>query len=407
VNNGRDQHVRPRGVGPLLRNMAYGMALVLQLGYAQAQIPSMTAEEQKAVVGDAPTNPGPLATDLSPSIDPAAVKVAMRRVADWQNARIASEPSQDWTFATLYLGLLAASRTLHEPAYHDTVLRVAEHYRWETGPRKAHADDQAIGQVYLALYREAPVQKRIDPLRRQFAQLLRTQDDGLKPVWWWCDALFMAPPVWAGLTRATQDERYLSYMNRQWHVTSELLWDPKEHLFSRDETYLDRKEKNGRKVFWSRGNGWVMGGLVGVLDAMPKKDPHRAFYVTKFQQMAETVAKIQGSDGLWHAGLLDAESYANPEISGSAFFVYATAWGIRHGLLSRARFSPVVVRGWAGLLQHVYADGRLGDVQPVGEAPGAYAPSASYVFGVGAFLLAGSEVCLGHEALRAPRYGVK
>jgi unsaturated rhamnogalacturonyl hydrolase len=100
----------------------------------------------------------------------------------------------------------------------------------------------------------------------------------------------------------------------------------------------------------------------------------------------------RGGDGLWRPGLLDAADYPNPEISGSSFFVYAMAWGIEHHLLKKQLYLPVVERGWRGLVKHIYADGRLGDIQPVGAAPGAYTPSSSYVFGTGAFLLAGSEV---------------
>ena len=67
---------------------------------------------------------------------------------------------------------------------------------------------------------------------------------------------------------------------------------------------------------------------------------------------------------------------------------------MRHHLLDPKRFTPVVARGWAVLVHHIYADGRLGSIQPIGEAPGAYGPGASYVFGVGAFLMAGSELNL-------------
>jgi hypothetical protein len=71
----------------------------------------------------------------------------MRKVANWQTARVAP-PSQDWTFATLYIGMLAAADTLHEPRYHDQVVNIAEHFDWRLGPRQIHADDQAIGQAY-------------------------------------------------------------------------------------------------------------------------------------------------------------------------------------------------------------------------------------------------------------------
>jgi rhamnogalacturonyl hydrolase YesR len=108
--------------------------------------------------------------------------------------------------------------------------------------------------------------------------------------------------------------------------------------------------------------------------------------------MAERVAGLQGADGLWRSGLLDAGAYPLPEVSGSAFFIYSLAWGINHGLLNRSNYLPIVQKGWAGLLSHIYEDGRLGCIQPIGGAPGVFKPSSSYVYGVGAFLLAGSEV---------------
>ena len=58
--------------------------------------------------------------------------------------------------------------------------------------------------------------------------------------------------------------------------------------------------------------------------------------------MSAAMAAIQGSDGLWRTGLLDPDSYPLPENSGSAFFTYALAWGINHGILDRAEYEPVV-----------------------------------------------------------------
>jgi rhamnogalacturonyl hydrolase YesR len=181
-------------------------------------------------------------------------------------------------------------------------------------------------------------------------------------------------------------------MDRQWWVTSELLYDPSEHLYSRDTSFLDKHEGNGKKIFWSRGNGWVIAGLAEVLEEMPTDYPSRPKYIEQFRQMAERVKSIQGADGLWQPGLLGGGSYPLPEVSGSAFYVYALAWGINHGVLDRAEYLPVVRKGWAGLVSHIYADGRLGSIQPIGGGPDKYKPQTSYVFGVGAFLMAGSEL---------------
>jgi rhamnogalacturonyl hydrolase YesR len=68
------------------------------------------------------------------------------------------------------------------------------------------------------------------------------------------------------------------------------------------------------------------------------------------------------------------------------------ALGVNNGILDRKVYTPVIAKAWAGMLQHVYADGRLGDIQQTGSEPAAFKPSASYTYGVGGFLLAGSEI---------------
>lgn len=355
-------------------------------------------------VGDTPDNPPPLA-HLSPEFKRKPIEAAMRKVGDWELQRARPNFSQDWTFAALYTGFMAAAKTLPEPQYEDAMMEVGNKFDWKLGPRLSHADDQAIGQTYLELYQEHHDPKMIAPTRDQFDALMKTPDDPEKPVWWWCDALFMAPPVWARLYQATGDKSYLDYMDREWWITSKLLYDPDEHLYFRDASYLQKTEANGKKIFWSRGNGWVMAGLARVLEVMPDNYPSREKYVDQYRQMAERVASLQGTDGLWRPGLLDADAYPLPEVSGSAFFVYSLAWGIDHGLLERGEYLPVVKRGWVGLLSHIYEDGRLGCIQPIGAAPGAFKPSSSYVYGVGAFLLAGSEVDrLAQGKSAAPRH---
>jgi rhamnogalacturonyl hydrolase YesR len=153
-------------------------------------------------------------------------------------------------------------------------------------------------------------------------------------------------------------------------------------------------------MFWSRGEGWVMGGLARTLEYLPKDDPARAKYETQLREMAAALAKIQGPDGLWRAGLLDPADYDQPEISGSSLITFGMAWGINNGILDRAVYGPVVTKAWDGMLKHIYADGRLGDIQQTGAEPAAFKPAASYNYGVGGFLMAGSEVYKMAEAGR-------
>ena len=350
------------------------------------------AAAEREAAGDQPDDPGPLATNLSPKLKRSAILKAMKSVADWQLKHAESHYNIQWTFAALYDGMLAASRTTGDKRYHDRVLEVAKQNQWNLGPRFEHADDQAIGLTYLTLYAEDPIRERIDPTRDRMDKLVARPDDREKNLWWWCDALYMAPPVLAQLSIATNDQKYLDFMDHEWWLTSAALYDPAEHLYYRDNRFLTQHEANGQKVFWSRGNGWVLAGLALALERMPENYPTRSKYLAQYQQMAERIAGLQQSDGLWRASLLDPGAYPNPEVSGSAFYTYAMTWGINHGVLDRKKYLPVVEKAWRGMLTHIYADGRLGSIQPIGGEPGKFKPSSSYVYGVGAFLLAGSEL---------------
>jgi len=342
--------------------------------------------------GDSFRSAGPLAIDLSSKFTRADLAKAMRLVADWELTRLPDVPQTDWTWAALYAGFMGVPDAVAGDKYKQAMMQLGDRLNWQPGPRVYHADDQAIGQTYLELYFLHKDKKILDPIRAHLDAEMAAADDPNKPLWWWCDALFMAPPVYADMAVATGNSKYLTYMDREWDVTTNLLYDRGEHLYSRDATFLDQHEKNGKKLFWSRGNGWVMGGIVRVLKELPADSPLRPKYIALLKEMAAATLAIQGSDGLWRPGLLDAASYPLPEVSGSAFIAYAMAYGVNEKILDRKTYWPAVEKAWAGMLTHIYADGRLGCIQPVGAAPGAYTETASYNYGVGAFLLAGSEI---------------
>jgi unsaturated rhamnogalacturonyl hydrolase len=361
--------------------------------FAQTPVAATPSSVEREHVGDSPDDPGPLATGLSAELKPKAIDAAMKKVADWQVAVAEPHFNKQWTFAALYDGLLAASKTTGDPKYHDAVLHFAERSDWTLlNNRFPHADDQAFGQAYLDLYREDPQQVRMADTRTIMDRLIVHPDDPNKLLWWWCDALFMSPPVLLRMYEITHDRKYLDYMDHEWWLTSGSLYNQENHLYFRDSRYFTQKQANGKPIFWSRGNGWVMGALVNVLRIMPADYPSRPKYVAQFREMAAEIAKIQSPDGLWRSGLLDPDSYDLPEVSGSAFFTFGVAYGINEKILDRKTYLPIVEKSWKGMLSHIYADGRLGSIQPIDGQPGKFKPSASYVYGVGGFLLAGSEM---------------
>ncbi len=334
-------------------------------------------------------------------IAPKAVLNVMERVADWQLANPSKHKPTDWTQGAGYAGFMALAGISKDPKYRDAMLAMGQKNQWKAGPLKYHADDHCVGQAYVELYQIKKDPSLIAPLRERFDFILanppastnlefRSKDSQQR--WSWADALFMAPPAWVQLSAATGEKKYLDYAVQEWWRTTDYLYDKEEHLYFRDSNYFKKRESNGKKVFWGRGNGWVMGGLVRVLQYLPKDHSDRPRFEQLYKDMAAKILTCQQPDGLWRASLLDPEKFPLKETSGSGFYTYALAWGLNHGLLDRARFEPAVRKAWTTLIDCVAADGKLMHVQPIGESPLSFKDDSTEIYGVGAFLLAGSEV---------------
>ncbi len=342
-------------------------------------------------------------TPTSPELSGPVILDSMKKVADWQltndSPSLAHYQLNSWTYGAFYAGVMALDSVADTPKYHEAMLAIGKKLAWQPGKRPYHADDQAVGQMYLEMYLKDHDPAMLGPIKAKLDNILAHPSTdslefgkGKQDRYWWCDSLFMGPPTWALLYKATGEKKYLDFMDKEWWAASDYLYDPEEHLYFRDSRYFKQREANGKKIFWSRGNGWVMGGLVRVLEIMPKNYPSRARYETQLKEMAAKIASLQQPDGLWHASLLDPESYPLKETSGSGFYVFALAWGINHGLLDRATYQPVVDKGWIALQGCVTPEGKLGYVQQVGADPKSFKPEDFEVYGAGAFLLAGKEM---------------
>lgn len=336
------------------------------------------------------------------------VKLLMKQVADWQIAhqKEVSHGQLNWTNATLYLGMCEWAKLIEkedgDSSYYKWLTHIGGRNYWQVDQRMYHADDVAISQMYIDMYRKynnkamiIPTIARIDwviehPSKGSFEHDYRKAETLER--WTWCDALFMAPPVYAKLYVLTGDKKYIKFLNREYKATYHYLFDKEESLFYRDWRYFTQKEANGEKVFWARGNGWVLGGLTEVLQELPKGNKHRKFYEDLFVLMCKRVALLQQPDGYWHASMLDPESYPSPETSGTTFMVYALAYGVNEGILDENTYLPIIEKGWKALVDAVEPDGKLGYVQPVGADPKKVTRQMTEVYGVGAFLLAGTEV---------------
>ncbi len=345
------------------------------------------------------------------TLDKTAIEASMIKALEWQQAHpiMAISPT-DWTNGAYYIGVARAHKTTKDQIYMAALKEHGYWNNWLPFKRIHHADDIAISYSYI--YTDMTNKKRNMVNLKPTEDFLNTHlrepnswNDGSDKspmsktiLWWWCDALFMAPPVINLYAKHTNQPEYLDEMHKFYMETYNQLYDKEEHLFARDMRFVwsgskkDKKEPNGKKIFWSRGNGWVLGGLALILDDMPKDYKHYSFYENLYKEMAAKILKLQHKDGLWRTSLLSPETYNHGEVSGSGFYTFALAWGVNNGLLKKSKYVPALKKAWNALAQCQKEDGKIGWVQNIGASPEPASTDSWQNFGTGAYLLAGSEI---------------
>ena len=308
--------------------------------------------------------------------------------------------NNQWARAAYFAGNMDFYKIYPEADYLNYANLWSSNNGWSLngGIDTRHADNHCAGQTYIDLY-------QLDTLKQAFKisditasisnMVLSSKSDD----WWWIDALFMAMPVFTRLGILLEDEAYFEKMYELYSDTkiARNLYNADDGLWYRDESFAPPySTPKGFDTYWSRGNGWVFAAHVRVLQLLPESQAHRAEYIETFQKMALALKDCQRNDGFWNVSLIDPDDYGGPETSGTSFFTYGLAWGINMGLLDSATYAPVVASAWSGLNTiAVHSDGFLGYVQNVGSNPSSSQPvtyESTADFGVGAFLLAGTEV---------------
>jgi unsaturated rhamnogalacturonyl hydrolase len=336
-------------------------------------------------------------SDLLPSR--AQIVSLVRRVADQWIATHPDSGDNGWARATFFSGLMAAYRLTGETRYLDYTRSWAEKHSYGImgGVATRHADNHTAIQVYLDLNEIEPSANKLTAATDTLSRMVASSkiDD-----WWWDDALHMAMPPFARIGKLRSDPAYWTKLYQLYNHTKRTrgLYVASSGLWYRDDRFLPGKivSPSGKPVLWSRGNGWVAAGHVKTLKALPAIQQNVAEYRSALTQLVGALRPIQRTDGFWNVNLADPQHLPGPETSGTAFFTYATAYAVKTGLVPSANHLPVAARAWNGMVaKAVHADGFLGYVQKVGDRPESSQPityDSTADFGVGGFLLAGTEL---------------
>ena len=313
-------------------------------------------------------------------------------------------PSNIWTRAVYYEGLMALYKINPQKKYYYYAVEWGSKHQWNlrNGITGRNADDQCCGQTYIDLYLIDKQEDRIKNIRSSIDNMVKSEK---KDDWNWIDALQMAMPVFVKLGVIYSDSSYFRkmydlYSYAKYYHGDKGLYNIADKLWWRDKDFdPPYKEPNGEDCYWSRGNGWVLAALARTLEMLPKTDLHYNEYLQDFKDMSAALLHLQREDGFWNVSLHDSTHFGGKEITGTALFTYGFALAINNGILDKKTYKPAIVKSWKAMTKEaVRENGSLGYVQGTGKEPKDGQP-VSYAsvpdfedYGLGCFLLAGSEV---------------
>ena len=328
----------------------------------------------------------------------------------WQSNNLPQQRAF-WDVAAYHTGNMEAYSITKNETYRKYSETWADHNEWkgakstdttkwqykygETDDHVLFGDWQICFQTYADLYNLEKDEKKIARAKEVMEYEMSTPRNDY---WWWADGLYMVMPVMTKLYKITGNKLYLEKLHEYLSYANSIMYDSAAKLYYRDAKYVYPKHSsvNGKKDFWARGDGWVFAGLAKVLKDLPATDSHREEYIRIYKGMADALKNSQQPGGYWTRSILDSAHAPGPETSGTAFFTYGFLWGINNGYLEKDTYLPVVLKSWDYLNnQALQPNGKIGYVQPIGEKaiPGQVVDQNSTSnFGVGAFLLASSEL---------------
>ena len=284
-----------------------------------------THKAEKAGADQPATAPESKAAESTQSLGAAngfekeAIKVLADRVRGHVNSQPLRFPNQHWVRGAYYAGLMAMYESTSDRAYLDDCMAWGKQVSWRIkeqggGPYESGAYPLICGQIWYGCYRANKDELMMQPTLAFLENPNVTNPLSAPKEWYlentghrFVDGLFTAPPALAMLYQMTGDEKYVNWMDACfWDVHGEI-FDHDAGLFYRDARSIPRKTKNGKKVLWSRGNGWAFGGLTRILKHLPEHHASYARYKALYVQMAESLAMRQEDDGFWRRNLDDPE----------------------------------------------------------------------------------------------------
>lgn len=272
-------------------------------------------------------------------------------VAQSTNQRVMS-----WMWGPALLGyaLTLLDGHLDDSRYENFLLRFADHHL-EQPPRIDYSDHVAPALVTWQLQQAG--HQRFASLTERALDYIRTApravDDAVNHLgssrWnWiyprsiWVDSLMMFSVFPAMYGRAEEQPDLVDFAARQPRLYAQRLLDPDVNLWH--HSYWVKAARPYPRVFWARGNGWVVASLPMILDQLPLDHPERPGVLDLLARTSRALLELQRKDGTWPTILPAGRRSSSPqgyrELSATALISAGWLHAVREGYLPEGFHEP-------------------------------------------------------------------
>ena len=257
-----------------------------------------------------------------------------------------------WGEALYTYALCLLDDALGEERYQGYVQKYLDTHI-DKGYRIDQSDTMAPGMTAYAVFRKtgeekyrAVVERVVDYLKHSKRVLDYMPNHlGSSPEGWfypksvWVDSVMMYGVFSSWYGQASGDEEIYDFARRQPALFAKYLQDPEDKLFY--HCYWTRKGRHypKSKIFWGRGNGWVIAGLPLAIDHFRKGSDEWTQSVDILRTTSKALLPFQREDGFFET-VFNRPGKTYVESSATALIASGWMQGVAEGYLEDRYLEP-------------------------------------------------------------------
>lgn len=155
----------------------------------------------------------------------------------------------------------------------------------------------------------------------------------------------------------SNDRQYAEEAVSQYRLYKKELRNPLSGCFHQGKGWLENDEISPSP--WSRGQGWLVHGLVHCLPLLQSWPDLHEELRANFEELLTDLLKLQTASGLWNQ-LIDRPTESLPDSSGTALITESLIIGLKNGYVTGEKYQIAADKALEILIQQVDVEGNVG-----------------------------------------------